>query len=85
MTTVKTIPLPRRELDPYSKKAQEFEVEVPVGIDRDTFVFVEAGDSIERLLDSTPHDGPLGAAFPLVRVLAFSNALLVTVPSESPR
>jgi len=77
-----TVPLPQPRLDPFARKQLVRRVEVPLALERDGFVVVEAGDSIERLLDPEPHAGPLGTIVPLVRVLAFTNALLIDTDGD---
>jgi hypothetical protein len=78
----KKLALPQKPLDPFARKQSVHRVEVPLRIERDTFVVVEVGDSVERLLDSRPHDGPLGQVFPAVRVLAFTNPLLIDADGD---
>jgi len=78
----RTVSVKQETTDPYSDKQTVHRVEVPLSIERDTFVVVEAGDSVERLLDATPHSGPLGRLFPAVRVLAFTNPLLVDADAD---
>ena len=69
--------LPPPPADPYSTLEQVHRVRFPLSVPDDSFITVEAGDRLERLGESAPHDGPLGRAFPLLRVLAFTNPLLV--------
>jgi hypothetical protein len=45
-------------------------------------VVVEAGDDLERMVSPEPHAGPLGRAFPNLRVLAFTNPLLVDLEGD---
>jgi len=56
---------------------QVHRLEIPLALRRDAFVVVEAGDDLARLVSPKPHAGPLGRAFPDLRVLAFTNPLLV--------
>ena len=60
-------------------------VSFPLRLTGDAFITVEAGDRIERLLSEQPHEGPLGMAFPGLRVLAFSNPLLVDLDGDGSR
>ena len=74
---VATRHLPPGPADPYSATQQVHRVEVPLALRGDAFVVVEAGDSLARRRLSFPHAGPLGRAFPNLRVLAFTNPLLI--------
>jgi hypothetical protein len=70
-------PLPPGPADPHSVTQQVHRLEIPLSIGGDAFVVVEAGDDLTRLVSPEPHPGPLGRAFPNLRVLAFTNPLLV--------
>ena len=74
--------LPPAPRDPLAREAQEHRLRIPLDIDDDAFVVVEVGDSEERRQEREPHPGPLGRAFPELRVLAFSNALLVDARND---
>ena len=62
-----------RELGPLHYSAQALITIGPPAVP----ALVEAGDDLTRLLSPEPHPGPLGRAFPNLRVLAFTNPLLV--------
>jgi len=69
--------LPPGPADPHSATQQIHRLEIPLTLHGDAFVVVEAGDDLARLVSPEPHAGPLGRAFPNLRVLAFTNPLLV--------
>jgi len=70
-------PLPAAPEDPWTTIEQVHRLEIPVDVADDAYIVVEAGDGIDRLLSSEPEPGPLGRIFPDVRVLAFTNPLLI--------
>jgi hypothetical protein len=74
--------LPPGPADPHSATQQVHRLEIPLALRGDAFVVVEAGDDLTRLVSPEPHDGPLGRAFPDLRVLAFTNPLLVDLEGD---
>jgi len=74
--------LPPAPEDPYSTVQQVHRLEIPLALRKDAFVFVEAGDNLARLVSLEPHAGPLGRTFPDLRVLAFTNPLLVDADGD---
>jgi len=68
--------------DPHSATQQVHRLEIPLTLHGDAFVVVEAGDDLARLVSPEPHAGPLGRAFPNLRVLAFTNPLLVDLEGD---
>lgn len=77
--------LPPAPADPFAAVGQLHRVEFPLSLDRDAFVVVEAGDDLDRLQSPQPHPPPLGRAFPNLRVLAFTNPLLIDVEGDGTR
>jgi hypothetical protein len=74
--------LPPGPADPHSATQQVHRLEIPLALRGDAFVVVEAGDDLARLVSPEPHAGPLGRAFPNLRVLAFTNPLLVDLEGD---
>jgi hypothetical protein len=68
---------PPGPVDPHSATQQAHRLEIPLALEGDAFIVVEAGDGLARLVSPEPHAGPLGRAFPNLRVLAFTNPLLI--------
>ncbi|MCH8083440.1 MAG: PHP domain-containing protein [Myxococcales bacterium] len=74
--------LPPGPADPYAAMQQVHRIEIPLALQGDAFIVVEAGDDLARLVSPEPHAGPLGRAFPYLRVLAFTNPLLVDLEGD---
>jgi hypothetical protein len=79
---VRRVAAPEFTGDPYGERAQEFRVEVPLSVERDAFVTVEAGDTVKELVRGGVREGPLARTLPDVGVLAFTNALLVDADGD---
>ncbi len=74
--------LPAGPADPHSGTQQVHRLEIPLTLQGDAFVVVEVGDDLARLVSPEPHAGPLGRAFPNLRVLAFTNPLLIDLEGD---